>query len=119
MELLAKRISRPIGRLGAAAQNALEVARFGGLATDEEPSPYEVVSEQRVYRLGRYYPEPGGEAVRPPLLLVPPMMLAAEVYDVSPATSAVAILREHGARRAPRGLLAGRDVLLSDRRLSA
>jgi putative long chain acyl-CoA synthase len=41
MDLLPKAIMRPVGRLGAAAQSALEVARFGGLATDEEPSPYE------------------------------------------------------------------------------
>ena len=56
MELLPKTITRPVGRLGAAAQNALEVARFGGLATDEEPSPYEVAAEHRVYRLRHYYP---------------------------------------------------------------
>jgi hypothetical protein len=31
--LLPKRITRPVGRLGATAQNALEVARFGGLDT--------------------------------------------------------------------------------------
>jgi pimeloyl-ACP methyl ester carboxylesterase len=31
------------------------------------------------------------------VLLVPPMMLAAEIYDVSPATSAVTILDRHGA----------------------
>src|SRR2546423_1700991 len=37
-----------------------------------------------------------GRAVAPPVLLVPPMMLAAEVYDVSPTTSAVTILRQHG-----------------------
>ena len=30
------------------------------------------------------------------MLLVPPMMLAAEIYDVSPATSAVTMLHEHG-----------------------
>ena len=90
-----KTITRPVGRLGAAAQNALEVARFGGLTTDEEPSPYEVLSEQRVYRLRRYYPDSSQQAA-PPVLLVPPMMLAAEVYDVSPRTSAVTILREHG-----------------------
>ncbi len=70
------------------------MARFGGLATDEEPSPYEVVTEQRVYRLRHYYPS--AKRPGPPVLLVPPMMLAAEVYDVSPATSAVTILREHG-----------------------
>jgi putative long chain acyl-CoA synthase len=95
MDLLPKTITRPVARLGAAAQNALEVARFGGLETDQEPSPYEVVSEQRVYRLRRYYPD--GDSERgSPLLLVPPMMLAAEVYDVSPTSSAVTILRDHG-----------------------
>ncbi len=95
MELLPKTITRPVSRLGAAAQNALEVARFGGLETDQEPSPYEVVSEQRVYRLRRYYPA-DTDQVGDPILLVPPMMLAAEVYDVSPNSSAVTILREHG-----------------------
>ena len=39
MSLVADLITAPAGRLGAAAQNALEVARFGGLETDEEPSP--------------------------------------------------------------------------------
>ena len=84
MELLPKTITRPVGRLGAAAQNALEVARFGGLETDEQPSPYEIAAEQRVYRLRHYYPAPTTRA-GPPVLLVPPMMLAAEVYDVSPS----------------------------------
>src|SRR5947209_14662977 len=107
MDLIPHVIFRPVGRLGAAAQNALEVARFGGLATDEEPSPYDVVSEQRVYRLRHYYPDaPGGSGdggtngrtgAGPPVLLVPPMMLAAEVYDVSPQTSAATLLRENGA----------------------
>ena len=73
VNLLPKMITAPAGRLGNAAQNALEVARFGGLATDEEPSPYEVASEQRVYRLRHYYP---GTSTRPgpPVLLVPPMI---------------------------------------------
>jgi putative long chain acyl-CoA synthase len=93
MPLVPKTLTRPVARLGAAAQNALEVARFGGLTTDEEPSPYEVANEHRIYRLRHYYPE---SSAGPPVLLVPPMMLAAEVYDVSPATSAVTILREHG-----------------------
>ena len=93
MELLPKSITRPVSRLGAVAQNALEVARFGGLETDEAHSPYEVASEQRVYRLRRYFPADGGG---PPVLLVPPLMLATEVYDVSPATSGVAVLHENG-----------------------
>jgi putative long chain acyl-CoA synthase len=104
MELVPKSITRPVGRLGAAAQNALEVARFGGLTTDEQPSPFEVAAEHRVYRLRRYYPAGSGTANgaaaatenRPPVLLVPPMMLAAEIYDVSAATSAVTILHRNG-----------------------
>jgi putative long chain acyl-CoA synthase len=99
-----------VTRLGTAAQNALEIARFGGLETGDQPSPYEVASEQRVYRLRHYYAHQEGQdahqerqdaherpAGGPPVILVPPMMLAAEVYDVSPATSAVTILRDHGA----------------------
>src|SRR5579864_564319 len=94
--LLPDALARPIGRLGAAAQNALEVARFGGLATDEVSSPYEVTVARRVFRLRHYY---AGEVrdAGPPIVLVPPLMLAAEIYDVAPTSSAVSILREHGA----------------------
>ncbi len=95
MDLLPKTITTPVARIGAAAQNALEVARFGGLETDQAPSPYEVAHEHRVYKLRRYYPD-GVEGRGAPILLVPPMMLAAEVYDVSPNTSAVTILHENG-----------------------
>jgi putative long chain acyl-CoA synthase len=95
MPLLPNTLTTPVRRVGAAAQNALEVARFGGLATDEEPSPYELAAEERVYKLRHYYADAGGEG--PAVLLVPPLMLAAEVYDVSPRTSAVRLLREHGA----------------------
>ncbi len=95
MELLPQRVTRPIRRFGAAAQNALEVARFGGLATDEQSSPYAVVSEHRVFRLRHYYPD-FDTAGAPPILLVPPLMLASEIYDVSPQTSGVTILAEHG-----------------------
>src|SRR5436305_3830269 len=94
MPLLPNQITRPVSRLGAAAQNALEVARFGGLSSDEEASPYVVAEEDHVYKLRHYYPE---QASGPPVLMVPPMMLAAEVYDVGPNGSGVTILREHGA----------------------
>ena len=70
------------------------MARFGGLETDEQPSPFEVVAERPVYRLRRYYPD---SPVGPPVVLVPPMMLAADVYDVSPASSAVTVLHDHGS----------------------
>lgn len=97
MAVVPELIAGPAGRLGAAAQNALEVARFGGLRTDEEPSPYEVFAERTVYRLRRYYPPAGGPRANvPAVVLVPPMMLAAEVYDVAPASSAVSVLHAHG-----------------------
>ncbi|MBV9606186.1 MAG: AMP-binding protein [Solirubrobacterales bacterium] len=119
MPLLPKTITAPVSRIGAAAQNALEVARFGGLTTDDEPSPYEVTDEQRMFRLRRYYPD-GAGAAAPQVLLVPPLMLAAEIYDVSPSSSAVTVLHEHavapwvidfGAPERERG---GRERTLAD-----
>ncbi len=109
-------ITSPISRAGAAAQNALEVARFGGLETGEEASPFEVVATRPIYRLRRYFPPADGEvpgtsrnaktdssagesrSLTPsPVILVPPMMLAAEVYDVSPSSTAVGTLHAQGA----------------------
>jgi len=95
MPLLPKAITAPATRLGAAAQNALEVARLGGLDTGEDSSPFDVVAETRMYRLRRYFAPPRKGPKRPPVVLVPPMMLAADVYDVSPTASAVAILHDN------------------------
>jgi putative long chain acyl-CoA synthase len=91
-----KSITQPISRLGAAAQTAVEVARFGGLVTDEDPSPYEIVAEHPVYRLRHYYPSSDPDGGASPIVLVPPMMLAAGIYDVAAATSAVTLLHERG-----------------------
>lgn len=103
MNVLPRAVSRHTNRLGAVAQNALEVLLLGGLETGDQPAPYEVVSEQRVYRLRRYFPDAvaehegeDGRHGRPVVLLIPPMMLAAEVYDVSPQASAVIDLHAHG-----------------------
>ena len=101
MELSPTFLIETANRLGAAAQNVMEVARFGGLETDEEPSPFEVTCEQRNYRLRRYFPAlvPNTKArrlARPPVVLVPPLMLSADVYDVAPGISAVAHLAAAG-----------------------
>jgi putative long chain acyl-CoA synthase len=80
-------------RLWSAAGNAVEVARYGGLDTGEEPSPFTIEARSPMYRLRRYFP---GEDAGPPVLLIPPLMMSAEVYDVSTATSAVAILHAQG-----------------------
>ena len=89
--------------------NAVEVLRFGGLQTDEEPAPFEIVARRPMFRLRRYYAQDTtAEGVadripveedgppRPPIVLVPPMMVSAEVWDVSPSTSAVTALYEAG-----------------------
>ncbi len=97
MGLLPGPLHRAGSQLAAAAQNAVEVARFGGLDTDEEATPYDVIAQERVYRLRRYRPaarKDGSDA--PPILLVPPLMLSADVYDVSPSSSAVSVLGARG-----------------------
>ncbi|WP_371830473.1 AMP-binding protein [Antrihabitans cavernicola] len=86
---------RPIQRIVATAQNGLEVVRFGGLETSRVPAPFDIVERKPMYRLRRYFPDvPAGE--RPPIVLIPPMMLAADVYDVTEDSSAVTILHENG-----------------------
>src|SRR5690606_5649746 len=79
-------------RRGAA--NALELVRKGHLA-DPYTAPYTVTHTGEHYRL-RHYTTTAVEAVSGPLLLVPPLMVTAEVYDVSPDTSAVAHLLHRG-----------------------
>ena len=96
MDILPKNAAQSIGRFGAAAQNALEIARFGGLQSDvQEASPYEVVADVGIGNLRRYFPD-RADADRPAVLLVPPLMLTAEVWDVSPETSAAAALDDAG-----------------------
>ncbi len=100
--------ARRLKRLGLAWQNALEIARAGRL-TAPYGAPFEVIHEERVYRLRRYAseprgeqappgrtPEPGAKPIAAPLLLVPPLMVASEVYDISPDVSAVAFLLRKG-----------------------
>ena len=102
VEIVPRGLTHSVIRMGQAAQNALEVARFGGLETGEESTPYDVVSSTPLYKLRRY--GAGGangrasrsRARKPPIVLVPPMMLSADVYDVSPQSSAVAQLAAGG-----------------------
>ena len=88
-------------RFAAAMRNAVEIARFGGLG-EREPSPFEVVAEGAHHRLRHYYPDARGAdpdargADRVPVLLIPPLMMTAEVWDVAPNASAVSSLHEGG-----------------------
>jgi len=88
-------LRRAVGRLGATVVNGLEVARFGGLRTDAQPSPYTVEHAAGIGDLRHYFPGTAPPDA-PVVLLVPPLMLTAEVWDVSPSTSAVAALHDRG-----------------------
>jgi putative long chain acyl-CoA synthase len=89
------RWARRARRLGLAWQNALEIARVGRL-TAPYGAPFELVHEERVYKLRRYERPDAAPPIAEPLLLVPPLMIASEVYDISPDVSAVAYLTAHG-----------------------
>ncbi len=95
------RWGRRLRRFGLAWQNALEIARAGRL-TAPYGHPFALVHEDRVYKLRRYDHAPGGGVdagvapVAAPLLLVPPLMVASEVYDIAPDVSAVALLKRQG-----------------------
>lgn len=82
-------------RLTTTARNVAEVVRFGGLETGEAPSSYTIEAEHRNFRLRHYFADQAPDGATP-ILLVPPLMLTTEVWDVSPRASAVGALHEAG-----------------------
>lgn len=93
LPMISTGLGSSLERLGAALNNGLEIARFGGL-TEPEASPYEVVVHEHTYMLRRYFPDTPVDG--PPIMLVPPLMMTAEVWDVSRETSAVRMLAAAG-----------------------
>ena len=92
-------ITRPVGRLVATAQNGLEVLRYGGLETGAVPSPFQIIQSVPMYRLRRYFPpdaRPGAKRPGPPVLMVHPMMMSADMWDVTRDDGAVGILHNAG-----------------------
>jgi putative long chain acyl-CoA synthase len=88
-----------VGRLVATAQNGLEVLRYGGLETGAVPSPFQIVQSVPMYRLRRYFPpdsRPGAKRPGPPVLMVHPMMMSADMWDVTRDDGAVGILHKAG-----------------------
>ncbi len=99
MDLDFSAITRPVEWLVATAQNGLEVLRWGGLETGNVPSPFQIVETVPMYKLRRYFPpgsRPGMPAAGPPVLLVHPMMMSANMWDVTPDEGAVGILHSAG-----------------------
>lgn len=82
-------------RFLSAIRNGVEIARFGGLG-ERQSQPYEVIARGPHHRLRRYYPDVPKESAIP-VVLVPPLMLTAEVWDVAPGASAVERLCMDGA----------------------
>jgi putative long chain acyl-CoA synthase len=88
-------LAKRTDQLGAMAMNAAQLLMHGGFETGEKGSPFEVVAKEPMYRLRRYFPDSDSTG-RPAVVLVPPMMFVADVYDVSSSSSAVSVLHEHG-----------------------
>lgn len=87
---------RRLRRVGLAWQNALEIIRAGRL-TAPYGAPFAIVHEDAIHKLRHYHPAPGATGkLSAPLLLVPPLMVASEVYDIAPDVSAVAFLGRAG-----------------------
>jgi putative long chain acyl-CoA synthase len=85
--------------LVATAQNGLEVLRYGGLETGAVPSPFQIIQSVPMYRLRRYFPpdtRPGAKPPGPPVLMVHPMMMSADMWDVTREDGAVGILHAAG-----------------------
>jgi putative long chain acyl-CoA synthase len=99
MDLRFSAVTRPFERLIATAQNGLEVLRLGGLETGNSPSPSQVVESVAMYKLRRYHPpdsRPGHPQPGAPVLLVHPMMMSANMFDVTREEGAVGILHAAG-----------------------
>ncbi|MDQ1648580.1 MAG: putative long chain acyl-CoA synthase, partial [Frankiaceae bacterium] len=54
MRLVPSFVTRPFVTIGAAAKNAVEVARLGGLDTGEQATPHVIVARDPMYRLRHY-----------------------------------------------------------------
>ncbi len=89
------RVSERVRELGRAVQNALEMTRLGGGA-EPARTPYTLAHSERAFHLRRYAAQPNKPQVEHPLLLVPSLMVSADLFDLSPDASAVQFLSNAG-----------------------
>jgi putative long chain acyl-CoA synthase len=89
-------IAGPVNRVIATMRNGVEVLRFGGLQAGSRPSPFQIVERCDMYRLRRYFPDGANDPSRPPVILVQPMMVSANVFDVTRDQGAVGVLHDLG-----------------------
>lgn len=83
-----------LSRITMAMKNASVIARFGRLQP-RTATVYCVPHQTADYRL-RCYEIQASRSKRIPILLVPPLMISADVYDMASESSAVSYLTEQG-----------------------
>ena len=92
------RLGRGMRRLRMGFENAREIVRVGGLSTPHR-TPYDVAHQERAYSVRRYQGVERSEGAAqnaPAILLVPPLMVTSEIYDMAPDVSAVSVLLGQG-----------------------
>jgi putative long chain acyl-CoA synthase len=82
--------------LGRAVQNALEMTRLGRGGQDPARTPYSVMRSDRHVSLRRYAAQPGKPRVEHPVLLVPSLVVSADLFDLAPESSTVQFLTRQG-----------------------
>ncbi|MGZ3449420.1 MAG: alpha/beta fold hydrolase [Polyangiales bacterium] len=95
--MLAKSLQRLRRRVRSSTRNALEIARLGRLG-DPYGAPYEIIDQAEHHRLRRYATVAGETTDAPAALLVPPLMVTSEIYDISSEASAVTALGARGVQ---------------------
>ncbi|MCA9489684.1 MAG: AMP-binding protein [Myxococcales bacterium] len=90
------RLRKRLGAMRDAARNARDLLRHGRLGAPYTAG-FEVIERGAIHQLRRYAAERTElTGTTEPLLLVPPLMVAADVYDISPELSAVGFLARLG-----------------------
>jgi putative long chain acyl-CoA synthase len=83
---------RSWSRMRSGARNALDWIKEGRLGGPYQ-AEFEIHLDDASFKLRRYHPmTEGEEPTHGPLLLIPPLMVTSEIYDISPELSAVALL---------------------------
>jgi putative long chain acyl-CoA synthase len=91
-----RRLQKGLARLSKGAKNTIEVLREGRMGSPYR-APFDLVIEEKNFRLRHYQaPEGAARSVQQPMLLVPPLMVSSEIYDISPELSAVSWLGSQG-----------------------
>ena len=86
----------PLRKVTMAAQNALELIQVGRLS-EPYSAGYDVLHTDARYTLRRYRgTHATNRRASSPILLIPPLMLTAEIYDISEELSAAATLVREG-----------------------